>query len=645
MGALTITASYDNSVTSLNTSGTNLALYNNYVGAVNLAVNYFQTNFATIGTAVNINIIFGWGSVTLPGSTPTIADATTPTTGGVSPVLAKVATFADVKQFATLASAAPNATAAQKASWNLITSVGTDPTSGGQFTINPAQIKLLDPTYATDGIGTTWGVTAAGIDGGSVINSSLTWNWTQTNFSNGQGDAVSVQEHEISEVLGRSMGGGAISGGVAGYTLLDFYDYSAAGNPTIGSAAAAAVTIGSAAGSRFLNVTAGANPPQTYFSANGTTVGLAFTVPASSNDIADWNSTLVPNDAFGSSPDGVASPVSANDVLVLNTLGLVSAACFATGTHIATASGLVTVENLRAGAEAVLAAGGQATVKWIGHRTVDCARHPSPADVWPVRVSRGAFADNAPARDLILSPDHSVFIDGVLIPIRYLLNGATICQEAAASVTYWHVELDRHDVIVAEGLPCESYLDTGNRGAFANGGAAVMLHPDFALKIWDAEACARLVTDGAELEAARSYLLDRAAALGHVMTEDADLHLVVDGKIVRPEIDGRVYRFALPDNAASVRLMSRHGVPAQMFDANSDHRRLGVAVAALHVDDVAQDLGDIAEQGWHSAEAGWRWTDGAATIKVAGANDLRVEVMTAARSWQPAFDELETRFA
>ena len=86
---------------------------------------------------------------------------------------------------------------------------------------------------------------------------------------------------------------------------------------------------------------------------------------------------------------------------------------------------------------------------------------------------------------------------------------------AAAEVTYWHVELDRHDVLLADGLPCESYLDTGNRGAFANGGRrAAMLQPDFALAGVAKPGCAELVTEGAGLEAARSWLLERAAKTG-----------------------------------------------------------------------------------------------------------------------------------
>src|SRR5208282_1924961 len=110
-----------------------------------------------------------------------------------------------------------------------------------------------------------------------------------------------------------------------------------------------------------------------------------------------------------------------------------------------------------------------------------------------------------------------------LIPVRYLINDATIVQEAADSITYWHVELFRHDIVLAEGLPTESYLDTGNRSAFANGGAApTALHPAFARDAWNTLACARLVTGGPTLERMRTALLGRATELGHATTRDAE---------------------------------------------------------------------------------------------------------------------------
>jgi hypothetical protein len=164
-------------------------------------------------------------------------------------------------------------------------------------------------------------------------------------------------------------------------------------------------------------------------------------------------------------------------------------------------------------------AGRLAPVTWIGHRRTDLARHPSPLDVMPVRVRAHAFADNLPSRDLVLSPDHAVFAAGNLVPIRYLINNVSITQETRASITYWHVELDRHDLLLAEGLPAESYLDTGNRRAFENAPGATEMTPDFApaawaRAVWATEGCAPILTDQAHptLRALHLRLLARAAS-------------------------------------------------------------------------------------------------------------------------------------
>ena len=119
------------------------------------------------------------------------------------------------------------------------------------------------------------------------------------------------------------------------------------------------------------------------------------------------------------------------------------------------------------------------TVKWIGHRRIDLTSHPRPETVAPIRIERDAFADNVPHRDLLVSPDHAIFVDGMLICVRQLVNGTTIRPERGwTAVDYYHVELNEHAILLAEGLPAESYLDTGNRGFFANSGAPLVLHPD-----------------------------------------------------------------------------------------------------------------------------------------------------------------------
>ena len=208
----------------------------------------------------------------------------------------------------------------------------------------------------------------------------------------------------------------------------------------------------------------------------------------------------------------------ASDVFPITPLpggGSVITACFAAGTRIETTRGEVAVDRLRVGDE-VLAHRGDGVlvprpVIWVGYRAIDCRRHPMPHRVLPVRIRAGAFGAGRPRRDLRLSPDHAVFVAddgarGVLIPIHCLINGRSIVREQVAAVSYFHVELSAHAVLLAEGLPTESYLDTGNRAAFANGGRLIALNPDFASRAWDVEACVPLVVAGSEVDAARAWL-------------------------------------------------------------------------------------------------------------------------------------------
>ncbi len=316
-------------------------------------------------------------------------------------------------------------------------------------------------------------------------------------------------------------------------------------------------------------------------------------------------------------------------------------ACFAAGTRIATARGPVAVERLRPGDVVTTRFAGQAEVVWLGHRRIDCRRHPRPWDVQPVRIAPDAFGPGKPARPLRLSPDHAVLIDGTLIPVRYLVNGATIVQEAVRSVTYWHVELARHDALLAEGLDCESYLDTGNRAAFANGGAVAALHPDFAARdVWAAESCAPLALAGPAVLAARSLLHRRAMLLGHRLSREPGLELLADGAPqARLPAPGRIARFALRDAAAALRLRSSSGVPAEMAPAGQDTRRLGVMLGAIHLAQAGRRRAVALPDGpgLHPAEDGWRWTDGDAVLHLAGMRGpavLDLEILAVQPHWR-----------
>jgi hypothetical protein len=186
--------------------------------------------------------------------------------------------------------------------------------------------------------------------------------------------------------------------------------------------------------------------------------------------------------------------------------------CFRAGTRIDTERGEVPVERLKIGDRVLTHFEASRPVVWIGQRTIDCRRHPDPEKILPVRVARDAFGPGCPHRDLYLSPGHAVFVDGDLIPVKCLINDTTVRQISARRVTYFHVELDDHNVLFAEGLRAESYLDTGNRPAFENGGASLALFPNFSDVTWETMGCAPMVLTGAKLTRVRARLAERAAA-------------------------------------------------------------------------------------------------------------------------------------
>ncbi len=399
---------------------------------------------------------------------------------------------------------------------------------------------------------------------------------------------------------------------------------------------------------------------------SGYAPGTAFAVTPLSSPILDVSETSTPSlgnvydltDTIGGTTSTIAT-INAIDgaTPVFNTSNDTVTACYAAGTRILTVRGEVAVEALRVGDLVVTFAGGGAPLKpvrWVGYRHVDLTTHASPEQVRPVRLTAGTLAPGLPHRDLVLSPGHAICIDDQLIDVERLLNGVTVTQDMeATSVTYYHIELDEHDLVLAEGVFSETYLDTGNRGQFANAGNVIALHPDF-LPQQDKSvgACRPWLTGGERLAAIRARLIGVIEADGYRVTEEPDLRLVSGGWQNSPEAsDGANFRFALPRVAGDVHLRSRVWMPGGLSAESEDMRRLGVRVRRLvalgpagrreiALDDPALIAGFYAVE--RDGDVAWRWTNGAALIPaglLGDATALEVSLVGTGSYWEaPAED-------
>ncbi len=293
--------------------------------------------------------------------------------------------------------------------------------------------------------------------------------------------------------------------------------------------------------------------------------------------------------------------------------------CFVAGTRILTRRGEVAVEELEVGDYALaLGTGGFSMVTWIGQRRLEWSSGYRQPDKWPLRVREGAFGEGRPHRDLYLSPDHAVHFDGALIPVRYLENGITVLRAPMEDVTYFHVELQRHDLLLAEGLAAESYLDTGNRQDFAGAARPATLaeHDErVARHIWAEKSCLPLHVGGPVVVQARAMLARRAVEMGLGLVAAPELRLRVDGRDILPTRFGDGWHFELPQMTTGAKLQSIAHVPAVTGRGSSDHRCLGVPVTRMMVDGklVSPDA-TFLRRGWHQPEDGLRWTNGLALL-------------------------------
>ena len=183
----------------------------------------------------------------------------------------------------------------------------------------------------------------------------------------------------------------------------------------------------------------------------------------------------------------------------------VPVAGYLTGTQILTETGPRPVETLKPGDTLITHSGAHRAIRWIGRRSFAAAFAAGNREVVPIRIRPGALEDGLPARDLYVSPQHALLLDGVLVPAELLVNQATIqrCPDIDP-IRYFHLELESHDILLAESAPAESFVDCDSRGMFHNADE----HDGRPTARW--QFCAPRIDAGPRLDAIRARIDARA---------------------------------------------------------------------------------------------------------------------------------------
>ena len=558
---LDIIANFDTSITDL--TGT---LYSGVTAAISAAIDFYEQEIAT---PITITIDFGYGEI----------DGENLASGDLGESLANY----DAVPYGTLMIAL--ASHAELVGLDSVaTSLPSTITSAGSI------CYVADAELAALGLSryiTPPGTTIDGYVGLSTIE-PFTYPPSPRDVS-GEYDAIGVLEHEISEDMGR-----VANYGFNNYSALSLFRYISDGTlATTGNESA-------------------------YFSIDGGNTNLAeFNNGSNGGDPGDWASSVGDDsyDAFGTI--GVANTVSATDLTVMNVLGYTlasTAPCFLAGTRIATPSGNIRVERLAVGDMVLTARGAVRPIVWIGAGRVLATRGNRGATT-PVIVRKGALADNVPERDLRVTKGHALLLDGALIPVEELVNHRSILwDDRAQEVVVYHIELETHDVLLADGAPAESYRDDGNRRLFQNANTGWGLPPK--------PPCTAVLTSGPMVDAVWRLLLDRAGPRpGLPLTRDPDLHLLVGGaRLDAAEQRQDLYVFKLVDVPDEVRIVSRAAIPQELGLAR-DPRSLGVALRRVTARRgrelrVIEAEDTLLLNGWHGFERdnGFRWTAGDAAL-------------------------------
>lgn len=325
--------------------------------------------------------------------------------------------------------------------------------------------------------------------------------------------------------------------------------------------------------------------------------------------------------------------------ITYNQGGIIHDACFLAGSMIKTIDGEVAVENIKVGDQVFIHTEEEGpsfqSVTWVGAKQCDVdPSMPNDQANYPIRILKNALGNNIPYKDMLVTSEHCLFINGQFIPVRMLVNNRSIYyDQSILSYTYYHIELEKHAVIMADGALTESYLDTGNH-TFSYLNTDDPINFNQIKKSWEYDAAAPLVVERQIVEPIFDQYHHRAETLGiklkykkPLLTDDMDLHLITDqGEIIRTTLEckNNHHIFILPAAVESVRIMSRSSRPCDTIGPFVDDRRnLGVLIGKISLFNnqttmtIDHHLKEKDLFGWNNLEpSSCRWTNGNAYLSL-----------------------------
>lgn len=465
------------------------------------------------------------------------------------------------------------------------------------------------PTTVLSGTITTSGKMIGGtLTGAGTVETVA--DGTVTNQNVGSGAKIVVSGGAIEGTVSLYAGGSAVLHGACNGTL----------NMAAGSYAE-------------VSLTAGALPTTMITGFNGTSQTASDQIRITGLKVRDIASVTASGDtltfflkAGGTHVLNIQGVGTTGYSLLDNAEGLTVVVCYLAGTLIRTAQGDVSVETLKPGDSITAVVSGvevEREIVWVGRgRAVVDPALTDDAAGYPVCIKAGALGDSVPERDMYVTAEHCMLVEGKFIPARMLVNGKSIVYDRTKTdYEYFHFETRDHSVVIANGALSESYLDTGNRRIFDFQSAMPVEH--MGGRRWEVDAAAPLTTRRECVEPVFRSIAARAG-LGsvspHVLTDEPGLCIETsEGKLVHPlrRNAGR-YSFFLPSSTRFIRILSRTARPCDVWGPFVDDRReLGVLVGRieLYASDRAEvitaHLDALEIDGWHpKSGADCRWTRG-----------------------------------